>query len=216
MAILCMAAACGQRPAVTAPPADPVAAPGWLTQQAGWGDAAAQSRWEACQRQGAWGVTRRLSNRIVRQAVRAFDLERVVTPADIREARSRMTDLLIWRFGSPEKVCDRYVRRGSAPLEERYADDAAGLLLGLVGFQDEQPYYRIPRGLLLSQASRGRVTARLLRDLGLPTDVQFRRTKEGYVLPLESTDIISRRLIDLALQVRLQEVNGGQRLSAKI
>jgi hypothetical protein len=143
LAILCLAAACG-----TAPVPEVPTAPGFQSQATAFANADARERWQTCQRLGSKGVTRRLAGRIVRQAVRDYGLQRFVTQADVNEARRQMADLLVWRLGDAGRICELYVRKGIGSFERRFADDAAGLLLGVVGIQDNRPYYRVPSDLI--------------------------------------------------------------------
>jgi hypothetical protein len=159
-------------------------------------------RLQNCARLGGVGLARRLATRIVHQAARSYDLETLVSPGDLSAARVRLARLVVWRLGSPQRVCDLYVRRGAEPFVRRFADDAAAILLGLVDVDGERPTYRLPRHLVGFLGREGPVTPRRLRDLGLPQDSPIRRTRDGYVGTLEADDPVPRRLIDLAVRER--------------
>lgn len=177
-----------------------------------------QNRVEDSIKKGDSEIAKKVAKHVVKYAIQRWDLDGLVSDAEIDNAKERMYSFLKWKLGSPAAVCGQWVSSGYGHFDKAYSDEAAALVIGIFRFEDHQPEILVPAWLqkmLVGQAaSSGPAIAGLLSSYGVPEIVAkplgdkiaaelakaTQRNTVGYYLPKEFD--YDNRLVDAAVIAR--------------
>ena len=178
----------------------------------------AQNRAEDALKKGDSEIAKKVAKHCVKYAIQRWNLEGLVSEAEVDAAKDRLYSFLKWKLGSPSAVCGQWVSAGYGHFDKAYSDEAGALLIGIFRFEEKQPEILVPpwlqKTLVAEAASTGPAIAAVLSTYGVPEAVAkplgdklaaelakaTERNTVGYYLPKEFD--YDNRLLDAAVAAR--------------
>jgi hypothetical protein len=109
-----------------------------------------QHRVESVLKKGDSFMTQSVAGHVTKFAFEHYQLEGLVTDADVARAfdsktrRGEMVNFLEFKFGSPSAAMTEFVANGYQHFDRGYADEAAAIMLGLIRFGRHTPDFVLP------------------------------------------------------------------------
>lgn len=177
-----------------------------------------QNRVEDSVKKGDSEISKKVAKHVVKYAIQRFQLDGLVTEAEIDNAKSRMYSFLKWKLGSPSAICGQWVSSGYGHFDKAYSDEAGALLVGIFQFEDKEPELKVPtwlqKTLVAEAGSTGPAIAAGLANYGVPEVIAkpigdkiaaelakaTERNTVGYYLPKDFD--FDNRLLNAAVAAR--------------
>ncbi len=83
-----------------------------------------------CSTKGDTKVSKSIAQRVVKYAIKKYEIADLVDDAGVKNARKQVYAFLKWKLGNPSAVCAQYITAGQKHFNKAYSDEAAAALLG--------------------------------------------------------------------------------------
>jgi hypothetical protein len=90
---------------------------------------------------------KKVAKHTVKYALKRYAIEDLVSETDIERAEKQLYRLLDWKLGSVSAAAAQWVSAGYQHFDKAYVDEAAGLLLGVLEFDNKEPDLKVPTWL---------------------------------------------------------------------
>lgn len=130
------------------------------------------TRVDQVRRHGDAKMTKRVAGHVTKEAIIRYDLENLVSDADIERTKDEMYTFLKWKLGGPGAIAGQYISSGYDHFEKAYTDEAAAMLLGVISFAGKEPELVMPKWMqsyLKAKAGEsGPAVSQYLQTQGVP------------------------------------------------
>jgi hypothetical protein len=89
-----------------------------------------EDRAAKCATKGDAKVSKSIAKKVVKHAIKKYEIADLVDEAITKKARKEMYAFLKWKLGNPTAICGQYITAGQKHFNKAYVDEAAAALLG--------------------------------------------------------------------------------------
>ncbi len=137
-----------------------------------------EHRLESVTKQGDARMTKSVAGHVTKYAMQRFNLQGLVTQADINRAQEATYEFLKWKLGNASAVAGQFVTAGYEHFDKAYVDEAAAALLGFELPKEKSghsmfwlPPQFVDMKLMVDKTIGAKIGAYWLQVYGIPSEV---------------------------------------------